>query len=82
MTPAETMQSHLSELSKDFAQLVEETNERHEEMMRALAATNAGFTALSIQVERMIALFQNYVEATDGLRSDVREKLRSVSGAR
>lgn len=80
MTPAESMQSHLSELSKDFAQLVEETNERHEEMMRALAATNAGFTALSVQVERMITLFQNYVDETKGLRSEVREKLRAVAG--
>lgn len=76
MTPAESMQSHLAELSKDFIKLVEDNAERHEETMRALAATNAGFAQLSIQVERMISLFQNFVETTDGLRSEVREKLK------
>jgi hypothetical protein len=83
MTPAESMQSHISELSKDFVRLVEESNERHEEMMRALAATNAGFVELSREVERMIALFGTYVEETKGLRSEVREKLKlAANGAR
>lgn len=83
MTPAESMRIHLAELSRDFAQLVEENNEKHDEMMRALAATNAGFVDLSREVERMIGLFTNYVEETKSLRSEVREKLRLVGdGAR
>lgn len=80
MTPAESMQSHISELSKDFAQLVEENNEKHEEIMRALAATNQGFAELAREVERMIGLFGNYVEETKSLRSEVREKLKVVAG--
>lgn len=76
MTPAESMQSHLAELSKDFVKLVEDNAERHEETMRALAATNAGFAVLSRQVEEMIGLFRNYVNETATLRSEVREKLK------
>jgi len=82
MTPAEAMQQHLKGLSEDFVKLVEDNEVRHEETMRALAATNAGFAALSREVERMISLFTNYVDETKGLRSEVREKLRAASGQR
>lgn len=86
MTPAESMQSHLADISEDLAQAVESIDamqiqldamtqvaeERHEEVMAAITATNEGAAALHREMSELMALFRNYVSETANLRSAVR----------
>lgn len=81
MTPAESMQAHLAELSEDMAKSVEaqtETSRSLETMTQNQKLVMAELVDLRAEVQEMIGLFKTYVKDTAALRSEVREKLRVV----
>ncbi len=93
MTPAESMRHHLADLSEDLAKSVEaqvEQAKATETIATEMAELRQGqtelqqkFGELSDKVEQMMSLFGNYVRETQGLRSEVRERLKAVpSGQR
>lgn len=86
MTPAEAMQSHLAEISEDLALAVETIDamqiqldamtqvaeQRHDEVMDAIAANNEGAAKLHQEMTQLMDMFKNYVTDTAKLRSEVR----------
>ena len=85
MTPAESMQHHLADISEDLAEAVE-AQTAMAGSLEALATKQQQVidevVALRAEVGTMITLFRSYVQETNALRSEVREKLRAVSGQR
>lgn len=90
MTPAESMQAHLADLSEDLAKSVEaqvEQAKSTEVIASEVTSLREGqdelrvkFAELSDEVGRMISLFQGYVTETNKLRSEVRDKLKVLPG--
>lgn len=82
MTPAESMQAHLAELSEDMAKSVEaqtETARSLETLTQNQKLVMDELVELRTEVQEMIALFKNYVSETANLRSEVR---KAASGQR